>query len=125
MFTSLMGPIAALWGAYWITPAYLVAYAIIVILGRLIYSLILVIEGHRMSYSDIPMLLYTQWVGSMVKIYTMFHLHKQKWDSHRQAGNSSSGSAAGAGIEGLIPKMQVALSALMLVLFVTSMVGVK
>ena len=125
IFTSLMGPIAAIWGAYWISSGYLVAYAMIVILSRLAYALILTIEGHRMSFTDIPMLLYTQWVGSSVKIYTMFHLHKQKWDSHRDTSVSVSGASKASAFDAVIPKMQMALSVSMLVLFVTAIVGVK
>ena len=125
MFTSLMGPVAAIWGAYWISPAYLVAYGMIVILARLLYSLILTVEGHRMSFADIPMLLYTQWVGSMVKIYTLFHLHKQKWDSHRQkAGGAEAGNKSSL-FDELIPKMEMVFSFSMLVLFVTAVVGTK
>ena len=125
IFTSLMGPIAALWGAYWISSAYLIAYGMIVILARLIYALILTIEGHRMSVTDIPMLLYTQWVGSMVKVYTMFHLHKQKWDDHREGASASVNISAESSFDKLIPKMEMALSLSLLVLFVAIVVGTK
>lgn len=124
MFTSLMGPVAAIWAAFWISPYYLVAYGMIVVLARLAYALLLTIEGHRMSFTDIPLLLYTQWAGSSVKIYTMFHLHRQKWDSHRQSSDSN--KAAGEPFfDALIPKMQMAFSFTLLLLFVAAMVGVK
>jgi hypothetical protein len=61
----------------------------------------------------------------MVKIYTMFHLHKQKWDAHRQDGKADGEAGAGGGLSAVIPKMQMAMSVLMLVMFVTTMVGVK
>ena len=125
MFTSLMGPVAAIWGAYWISPAYLIAYGMIVILARLIYALILTIEGHRMSFTDIPMLLYTQWIGSLVKIYTMFHLHKQKWDEHRDKTDRAGEARGVSSFDALIPKMQMALSLSLLMLFVSTVVGVK
>ena len=83
MFTSLLGPLSALWACIWLSPYYLLVYAILVLLVRSLYILILTFEGHRLSLVDIPMLLYTQWIGSIVKIYTLFHLHHQKWDSHR------------------------------------------
>ena len=124
MFTSLLGPVAAVWAAFWLSPYYLVAYAMLVILARLAYSLILVLEGHRLSYFDIPLLLYTQWVGSSVKIYTMFHLHRQKWDSHRGGGTEGAGSGESL-LDGMIPKMQMAFSFTMLLLFVAALVGVK
>lgn len=123
IFTSLMGPIAAIWAAFWVSPYYLVAYGMIVILSRLVYALILTIEGHRMALTDIPLLVYTQWVGSMVKVYTMFHLHKQKWDSHR--GGSDKGAEKGSMFDALIPKMQMVFSFTLLLLFVAAIVGVK
>ena len=124
MFTSLLGPVAAIWAAFWLSPYYLVAYGMLVVLARLAYALILTLEGHRMSFTDIPLLLYTQWVGSSVKIYTMFHLHRQKWDSHRQSSSSTAASGESF-FDTLIPKMQMAFSFTMLVLFVAALVGVK
>ena len=122
MFTSLMGPVAALWAAWWISPYYLVAYAMLVVLARLAYSLILVVEGHRMSMTDVPLLLYTQWVGSVVKIHTMFHLHRQKWDSHRGGAADTTREPL---LDRLIPKMQIAFSFTMLLMFVAAVVGTK
>ena len=123
IFTSLMGPIAAVWAAWWVSPYYLIAYAMIVILSRLIYALILTIEGHRMAITDIPLLVYTQWVGSLVKVYTMFHLHKQKWDSHR--GGASKTAEQASIFDAIIPKMQMVFSFTLLLLFVAAIVGVK
>ena len=122
--TSLIGPISALWAAYWLSPYYLVAYGMLVILTRLFYTLLLTVEGHRMSAFDIPMLLYTQWMGSLVKVYTMFHLHRQKWDAHRQS-ESDPRQPSEPLLDRLIPKMQMAFSFAMLVLFVTLLVNVK
>ena len=123
IFTSLVGPFAAIWATYWLSPGYLLAYAIIVILTRLVYALVLTTEGHRMSFTDIPLLLYTQWVGSLVKVYTMFHLDQQKWDAHRGAGADQ--PTTPRALAGLIPKLQIVVSLSLLVLFVASVVGVK
>ncbi len=125
IFTSLMGPVAALWAAIWLSPVYLIAYGMIVILSRLVYALILTIEGHRMSFTDVPMLLYTQWVGSAVKVYTLFHLHKQKWDSHRVDDEAEAANRRTPVLDNLIPKMEMALSMSVLVLVVTALVGIK
>ena len=103
MFTSLLGPVAALWACIWLSPSYLLIYAILVIIVRTLYILLLTIEGHRLSLVDIPMLLYTQWIGSIVKIYTLFHLHHQKWDSHRT--DMSDGENQEDLMDYLIPKM--------------------
>jgi len=123
MFTSLVGPIAAIWSAIWLSWRYLLIYIVLVILVRTTYLLLLMLEGHRIAATDVPMLLYTQWVGSMVKIYTLFHLHKQKWDSHRtEMSDSEQGDSI---LISIIPKLQVMLCYVMLVMLVAFLVGVK
>jgi glycosyltransferase Alg8 len=123
MFTSLLGPVAALWACIWLSPYYLLIYAILVLVIRSLYILILTVEGHRLSLVDIPMLLYTQWVGSIVKIYTLFHLHQQKWDSHRtdMDGEDSEDSM----LDNLIPKVEMVVSYAVLLFFVISIIGTK
>jgi glycosyltransferase Alg8 len=123
MFTSLLGPVAAIWASFWLSWHYLVLYLAIVIFVRTIYLFLLVLEGHRLAIFDIPMLLYTQWVGSMVKIYTMFHLHKQSWDSHRT--NMARDTGSNSVLVDLIPKMQIALSTMALIGAVALLVGFK
>lgn len=123
MFTSLLGPLTALWACLWLSPYYLLIYAILVLTVRSLYILVLTFEGHRLSFVDVPMLLYTQWVGSIVKIYTMFHLHHQKWDSHRtdMAGEGKKDSLA----DYVIPKMEMVLSYAALLLLIICLVGTK
>jgi glycosyltransferase Alg8 len=122
IFTSLIGPIAALWSAVWISPYILYVYGIHVIITRLFYSLVLVLEGHRMSFVDLPLLLYTQWGGSLVKVYTMFHLHRQKWDSHRQS--SSGQKSRESFFDRIIPKLQIALCFTLLISAIAMFIGV-
>lgn len=124
IFTSLMGPVAAIWSAFWISPYMLVTYGILVVITRLLYSLVLILEGHRLSIADVPLLLYTQWIGSLVKVYTMFHLHRQKWDAHRQV--SADSSAPGESFfDRLIPKVQMAFCLTLLLSAVALIIGVK
>jgi len=123
MFTSLLGPLSALWACIWLSPYYLLVYAILVLLVRSLYILILTFEGHRLSLVDIPMLLYTQWIGSIVKIYTLFHLHHQKWDSHRTDMASDENRESFS--DYIIPKMEMVLSYAVLLVFIICMVGTK
>ena len=123
MYTSLLGPVSAIWAAIWLSPYYLLIYVILVLMVRTIYIMILILEGHRLSLVDIPMLLYTQWVGSIVKIYTLFHLHHQKWDSHRT--NMDGKKKGEAFLDYLIPKVEMTLSYIILLVFVISLVGSK
>lgn len=123
MFTSLLGPVSAIWACFWLSPYYLLIYAILVILVRTLYILLLTIEGHRLSLVDIPMLLYTQWIGSIVKIYTLFHLHHQKWDSHRT--NMKDGENGEDLMDYLIPKFEMIFAYAVLLTFVITLVGSK
>ena len=123
MFTSLLGPISALWASLWLSPYYLLVYMILVLVVRSLYILILAFEGHRLSLVDIPMLLYTQWVGSVVKIYTLFHLHHQKWDSHRS--DMDADGERPSILDSLIPKLEMVLSYMALVGLVIRLVGTK
>jgi glycosyltransferase Alg8 len=123
MWTSLLGPCSALWAACWLSPWYLVVYALVVIAMRMIYVMLLTLEGHRLSLFDLPLLLYTQWIGSLVKIHTMFHLHRQAWDAHRRKGGAQANVEPA--LNRLIPKMQIAFSFTLLLLFVAMIVGVK
>jgi len=123
MFTSVLGPLGAFWAAIWLSPYYLIVYAMLVVLVRLIYSMILVMEGHRLSIWDIPLLLYTQWVGAIIKIYTSFHLHHQKWDDHRTDAHAAKHREPF--LNALIPKMQIAFSFTLMVLFVAMVIGTK
>jgi len=122
MFTSLMGPMGALWASIWLSPAYLLIYAILVLFIRSIYILLLTIEGHRVTITDIPMLLYTQWVGSIVKIYTLFHLHQQKWDAHRGGADEAEKEPL---LDYLIPKLEMIFSYAVLLSVVISLIGTK
>jgi glycosyltransferase Alg8 len=123
MYTSLLGPLSAIWAAVWLSPYYLLIYCILVLMVRTVYILILSFEGHRLSLVDIPMLLYTQWIGSIVKIYTLFHLHHQKWDSHRT--NMDGEKDGEPFLDFLIPKLEMTLSYVALMVFVISVVGSK
>jgi len=120
MWTSLIGPMTALWISIFVTPWAAVLYCITVIFLRSIYLLLLAIEGHRVSLLDIPMILYTHWVGSIVKIYTLFHLHTQKWES-RQDDDPEAEPIPFA--ERIIPKMQIALSSAVFVLAIAVVIG--
>ena len=69
------------------------------------------------------MLLYTQWIGSIVKIYTLFHLHHQKWDSHRT--NMKDGENGEDLMDYLIPKFEMIFAYAVLLTFVITLVGSK
>lgn len=120
MWTCLIGPVSALWISIFISPWAFVLYLMTVILMRAFYILLLAIEGHRVSVWDIPMLLYTHWVGSIVKIYTMFHLHRQSWGVREDKSSDQEDL-----LINVVPKMQVAFVAFAFLLGVALVIGVK
>lgn len=119
IWTSLLGPVTATWAALLYGWEILIVYLILVILVRTVYLLLLLIEGHRLSYSDIPLLLYTQWGGSMVKSYTLFHLHRQKWSAHRSKGSEQNEEDF---FQTFIPKFQIFFCYVLLFIFVVFLV---
>ncbi|MEM6646097.1 MAG: glycosyltransferase [Bacteroidota bacterium] len=79
MWTTLVAPIAMILLIIFITPWFAAFYAAWLILIRLIQLWILVLQGHRMTISDMFLQLFDQWVGSFVKILALFSLGKQRW----------------------------------------------
>jgi glycosyltransferase Alg8 len=83
MWTSLVLPTSAILLAILVTPMMLLYVAIWVLITRFAYLCILAIEGHRLSVFDVPLLIYQQWVGSVIKIQTLSNLRRQKWADAR------------------------------------------
>ena len=79
-FTPLIGPVSVLLLAVFDSWFYLVFYFAWVILVRLIMLWVYVLEGMRLRSLHLPLLLYNQWVGALIKIYSMFSLDLQTWD---------------------------------------------
>ena len=79
MWTSLVGitgaAILGLTKAYF----YFLFYIVWVLYVRVFQIIIIAYNGHPVSVRTIPLMLYTQWLGSLVKIKALFHLSDQKW----------------------------------------------
>jgi len=88
MWTSLVLPTTAVLLAVLVSPVVLLYALIWVLITRFAYLCVLALEGHRMSVLDVPLLLYQQWFGSLIKIQTLANLRRQKWAAARgdQAG---------------------------------------
>lgn len=78
-WTPLAGPASAIMLAVFISPYYLVYYFSWVIFTRLMLCWAYVLQGFELRCSHIPLMLYNQWVGATVKIFTMYNLDKQVW----------------------------------------------
>lgn len=98
-WTSLITPgllLLSIAQGHWQTAALLVCW---VVSNRLILLIVIFWRRHsRLKLIHLPLLLFSQWVGSLVKIWTQMNLAEQKWINR----NAQSISAQGKGLERLI-----------------------
>ena len=79
MWTPLVGPIAAALLAVFLSPAFLYAYLLWVMVTRLLQSLVLLTARPAISGLWPPLLYYTQLYGALVKTWVLFRLDHQRW----------------------------------------------
>jgi len=80
MWTSLVGISAASILAIFVNPIYLPIYISWVLFIKVIQQNVIAAMGYPVTINSIPLMLYSQWVGSFVKIYAYFHLNKQTYN---------------------------------------------
>lgn len=78
-FSPLVGPVSILLLSIFDSWFYLGFYVSWVLLTRLLMMWIYVLEGMRLRSLHIPLVLYNQWVGAVLKIYSMHSLDMQSW----------------------------------------------
>jgi glycosyltransferase Alg8 len=79
MWTSLVGISGALALTAVKTFFYLPMYVAWAVLVRAVQLVMITYHGHQVSMRSIPTMLYTQWVGAIIKIHASFHLSDQNW----------------------------------------------
>lgn len=79
MWTALVGIGGAIILSLFKSFIYLPFYLAWVLAVRVIQMGVIALTGHPVSWLTIPLMLYNQWVGSVVKIHAFFHLADQKW----------------------------------------------
>ncbi|MEA3522841.1 MAG: glycosyltransferase, partial [Campylobacterota bacterium] len=79
MWTSIVGITATLFFAIFVNFIYLPLYISWIFLVRILQMSVFVFFGHRISMRTLPLMLYSQWIGSYVKIKAFFHLSDQKY----------------------------------------------
>ena len=82
MWTSLVGITSALILSVTISPWYLVFFIVWVIMVRLFQLFVMAFFGHPVHWRMLPLLLYTQWVGALVKIKVYYNLADQFWSKN-------------------------------------------
>jgi glycosyltransferase Alg8 len=83
MWTSLIGPVGAALLALTSSGYYLWFYTAWVILSRLAQLWLLVPHGYAVRFAALPLLVWDQWYGSLMKIYCSCNLHRQLWQKAR------------------------------------------
>ena len=79
MWTSLVGITGAIILSIFASFIYLPFYMAWVFGVRVIQMFVIAARGHPVSMLTIPLMLYTQWFGAIVKIRAYFNLSDQKW----------------------------------------------
>ncbi len=115
MWTTLIAPFAMLLLTIFVTPWFAAFYVAWIIMVRLFQILVLVLQGHRMRIVDLPLQLYDQWVGSIVKVRALFNLGEQKWSKAKSSGDEGKKLPLS---RRWVPTFQMILSLLALLLFV-------
>jgi len=79
MWTSLVGIVASIIVAIFVNFAYLPLYISWVLFVRVFQMSLFVASGHLVSIRTVPLMLYSQWIGALIKIKAFYHLSDQKW----------------------------------------------
>lgn len=124
MWTTLVGPIGAILLAIFRSPYYLVFYLLCALLFRLMYLLSLATEGMRLSFFHLWQLVYTQWMGSLVKIWVSFRLDQQTWGKARGGISLKGSQDTPAWLKWSLPHFQTFASAFVFIAWVALIVGV-
>lgn len=90
MWTALVGITSAIMLSLGVHPVYLPIYFAWVLLVRSAQSAAIALGGHPVSYRTVPLMLYNQWVGALVKIWVNYHLPQQKWEKGGKTQDASS-----------------------------------
>ena len=90
MWTALVGITSAIMLSLGVHPVYLPVYLAWVLVVRSVQSAAIAIGGHPVSYRTVPLMLYNQWMGALVKIWVNYHLPHQKWEKGGKEQDASS-----------------------------------
>lgn len=116
MWTSLLGPITALVGTFHYGSHILVAYLSWAVMTRTFFLWVLVPAGFVVRLPHLPLQLYDQWGGSLLKIGASFFIDRQHW---AKAGNAQRQQGAGGwNLRTVLAWYRMALAVLIFLLFV-------
>lgn len=93
MWTSLVGIAGATVLAFTKSWLYLPIYLSWAVIVRSLQLLVITWHGHGVSMRTIPIMLYTQWVGSLVKIKAWHNLADQNWSKGKARQKAATGGS--------------------------------
>ncbi len=79
MWTALVGLVGATLLTLFKSFVYLPFYIGYVLLVRSVQMSAIALGGHPVTFLTLPLMLYSQWVGAVVKIRAWYHLDDQRW----------------------------------------------
>ena len=82
MWTSLVGISSAIILSLFVSGWYLLFFIVWVVMIRLLQLFAIALGGHRVSWRTLPLILYTQWVGALIKIRAFYNLADQRWSKN-------------------------------------------
>jgi glycosyltransferase Alg8 len=88
MWTSLVGITGALILGIFKAYFYFLFFIVWVLYVRIFQLIMIAYNGHPVSMRTIPLMLYGQWLGSLVKIKALFNLSDQKWSKGTEVQKS-------------------------------------
>ena len=114
MWTSLVGITGALVMAVTKSLLFLPMYIAWAALVRTMQLVVIALNGHRVTLRTIPIMLYTHWIGSVVKIRAWHHLADQNWSK----GKTKQSMASGSPLRRLAPNGTMAIAYLSFALLI-------
>jgi len=79
MWTALIGIIGVILLTIFINPVYLPIYIAWILCVRVFQMLVIVLGNHSVSLRTVPLMLYNQWIGALIKINAFYHLYDQQY----------------------------------------------
>ncbi|TIH20232.1 glycosyltransferase [Marinifilum sp. JC120] len=79
-FTPLVGPCAVLLLGIFQSWYFVAFYLAWVVIARLAMMWVYVLQGMKLTILHVPLTIYNQWIGSLLKIQNMHNLAKQSWN---------------------------------------------
>ena len=106
MWTSLIGIFSAILLGVFKSIYYFLFFIVWILFVRVFQLFILALGGHLVSLYTIPLMLYTQWMGAIIKIKAYYDLANQKWSKGGEVQNSDNNHVMiNSPLAGFIPKV--------------------